>query len=171
MKICSKCGAQMNDNAVFCTHCGARFEGQNAGTEAPGANGSYNNYAGYNGGYPSAPADPYDHTAEFTAKDISDNKVMAMLVYLMGTIGVIIALLASNTSPYAAFHVRQALKFTVLKILIGIISLLLCWTIIVPIAGGIAAIVLFVVKIICFFSICQGKAKEPPIIRSFDFLR
>ena len=48
---------------------------------------------------------------------------------------------------------------------------LLCWTIIVPIAAGIAYIVLAVVKIICFFQICSGKAKEPAIIRSFGFLK
>ena len=94
-----------------------------------------------------------------------------MLVYLMGTVGIIIALLGSQSSPYAAFHVRQALKFTVISILMGIITILLFWTIIVPIAAVIAYLVLFVVRITCFFSICKGRAKEPYIIRSFGFLR
>ena len=77
----------------------------------------------------------FDHTAEFDPKDISDNKVFAMLGYLLGIFGIIISLLASRTSEYTMFHVRQALKFM---------------------AG-----VLGVIKIICFFQICQGKAKEP----------
>ena len=115
--------------------------------------------------------DPYDHTAEFTPKDISDNKVISMLVYLMGAIGIVIALLAANSSPYAAFHVRQALKFTVVTILLAIVTAVLCWTIIVPIVAGIAALALLVVKIICFFQICKGKAVEPYIIRSFTFLK
>lgn len=119
----------------------------------------------------SQPIDIYDHTAEFDTKDISDNKVIAMLVYLLGTIGIIIALLASQTSPYVAFHVRQALKFTVIDILLGIVALVLCFTIIVPIAAGIMMLVLAIVRIICFFQICGGKAKEPAIIRSFKFLR
>lgn len=115
--------------------------------------------------------DPYDHTAEFTTKDISENKVIAMLCYLMGTFGVILALLGSHNSPYAAFHVRQALKFSVMNILLGIVALLLCFTVIVPILCAVLALVLLIVRIICFFSICNGKAKEPPIIRSFGFLR
>lgn len=55
----------------------------------------------------------YDYTTEFEAKDISENKVLAMLCYLIGLPGVIIALLGSNRFPYAEFHVRQALKFSV----------------------------------------------------------
>ena len=83
----------------------------------------------------------------------------------------IIALLGSNSSPYAGFHVRQALKFTVLDILLGIIAAVFFWTFLIPIACGICYVILFVVRIISFFSICQGKAKEPVIVRSFGFLR
>ena len=114
---------------------------------------------------------PYDHTAGFEPRDISQNKVICMLCYLLGTVGVIMALLASSNSPYTSFHVRQALKFTVVTGLVGILSALLCWTLLVPIAGGIFLVVLYVVKIVCFFQICQGKAVEPVIIRSLGFLR
>lgn len=143
----------MPDGAAFCTSCGTPF-GENTQTTN------------------AAPAqDPYDHTAEFDSKDISDNKVISMLVYLMGAVGIIIALLASHSSPYAAFHVRQALKFTVVDILMAICAVLLCWTIIVPIAYAVMLVVLLVIKIICFFQICAGKAKEPVIIRSLGFLK
>ena len=215
MKICKNCGAEIQDGAAFCTHCGTKVEeqrveerrveeqrvepekteqaaqpvepeqisgqsqaeSQNAGAQNVnyGQNPNYGqsqNY-GQQGGYQPnyTPYDPYDHTSEFTAKDISDNKVIAMLVYLMGTIGIIVALLASKDSPYLSFHVRQALKFTVLEVLTGIITLLLIWTFIVPIAAGIFGIVLFVCKIIAFFSICKGNAKEPYVVRSFNFLK
>ena len=205
MKICKNCGAEIQDGAAFCTHCGTKVEEQKvepekteqaaqpvepeqtsgqsqAGSQNAGAQnvnygqnpnyGQSQNY-GQQGGYQPnyTPYDPYDHTSEFTAKDISDNKVIAMLVYLMGTIGIIVALLASKDSPYLSFHVRQALKFTVLEVLTGIITLLLIWTFIVPIAAGIFGIVLFVCKIIAFFSICKGNAKEPYVVRSFNFLK
>lgn len=160
MKNCPNCNTQLEDNAIFCASCGAQI-----GASQQPAQGFVNPQ-------PYAPVyDPYDHTAEFDAKDISENKVFAMLVYLLGTIGIIIALLASNTSPYARFHVRQALKFTVVDILTVIVSLVLVWTIIVPIAGGIFLTVLWVIKIICFFQICSGKAKEPAIIRGLGFLK
>lgn len=115
--------------------------------------------------------DPKDHTAEYSQKDISDNKVMAMVPYLLGTIGVIIALLASRESPYTYFHVRQSLKITVCSALVGIISALLFWTVLVPIAGGICMVILIVVRIISFFQVCSGTAKEAAIIGSFNFLR
>ena len=83
----------------------------------------------------------------------------------------IIAILAQKDSAYVAFHVRQALKLTVCTVLVGFISLILCWTIIVPIIGAIAAVVLLVVDIICFFRVCSGKAIEAPIVSSFGFLK
>ena len=94
-----------------------------------------------------------------------------MLVYLLGTMGIIIALLAARDSNYIAFHVRQAMKITVTTILTIIVTAILCWTIIVPIAAGIFLTVIYVIKIICFFQICSGKAKEPAIIRSIGFLK
>lgn len=158
MQTCPKCGAQTEDDANFCSGCGTHI--QNAQT------------AQNNSWVPPMPVyDPYDHTSEFDAKDISENKVTSMLAYLMGAIGVIIAVLASNQSRYATFHVRQALKFTVVEILLGIIAVATLWTAVIPIAAGVMFVVLFVVKIICFFQICSGKAKEPAIIRSLDFLK
>ena len=67
MKFCSNCGAQCEDNVVFCPSCGNSFDPAKASA---------------------ASADPFDHTAEFDSKDISDNKVIAMLCYLLGSIGV-----------------------------------------------------------------------------------
>lgn len=151
MKNCPKCGAQMDDNAMFCASCGANFN---------------NPYATV------APIIPeWDHTAEFDPKDVSDNKVIAMLVYLLGIAGILLALIGSNNSKYASFHVRQALKFLVVETLVALVTGVLCWTIIVPIAAGIFYVVLWVIKVICFVSICKGEAKEPAIIRSISFLK
>lgn len=157
MKNCPHCNATLEDNAVFCPNCGTNLNGQpfGAGNVPPQATF----------------VDPYDHTAEFDPKDISDNKVFAMLGYLLGTIGVIIALLASHSSKYTMFHVRHVLKFTVVNILMWICAVVLCWTFIAPIAAGIMSVVFLVIKIICFFQVCSGKAKDPAIIRSLGFLK
>ena len=143
MKFCSKCGAQCEDNATVCPNCEAVFV-------APAA------------------ADLTDHTAEFDPKDISDNKVIAMLPYLLGVVGLIIALLMANTSKYVAFHVRNALKFTVVETLLIFVN-------IVPVLGQIAFVVgivtSLVLRIIAFFQVCCGKAKDPAIISSLGFLK
>ena len=148
MKVCMNCHLTYDDAAQVCAQCGNPLT-----SVTP------------------QQADPFDHTASFDAADISDNKVFAMLPYLMSWVGIIIALLAGNASPYAAFHVRQALKIQICYALLGIIAAVLGITIIVPIACAVCCVILFVVNIICFFHVCAGKAKEPAIVRGLGFLK
>ena len=167
MITCPKCGTQNSEDAVFCRDCGAKLDPYAGGAyEASEQDTHYSSQQ-----YQQPEAKKYDHTAEFDPKDISDNKVFAMAAYVLGTVGIIIALLAAHKSDYAMFHVRQSLKFTIMNLLLGLASLLLCWTIIVPILGGIFAVVLFVVRIICFVQVCRGSAKEPYIICHIGFLK
>ena len=165
MKVCPKCGMQLDDNAMFCSKCGTQFS-------APNQQNQQNQQQAPVYAVPAPVYDPYDHTSEFDPQDISDNKVFSMLVYLMGAIGIIIALLAANNSKYAAFHVRQALKFTVVEILMWIAAVVTAWLLFIPVfAAAVMSLVFTVIKIICFFQICSGKAKEPAIIRSLKFLK
>ncbi len=147
MAFCPNCGAQVEDGAASCPNCGTAF-----------ASGSAPAYA----------YDVKDHTAEYDPRDISDNKVFAMAAYLLGVVGIIITMLAAQKSPYAMFHARQSLK-------ISICEALLLFCMIVPILGwlfaGVGLIVLLVVSIIQFFSVCSGKAKEAPVVSSFGFLK
>ncbi len=117
------------------------------------------------------PFDPNDHTAEFTAEDISTNKIIAMAAYLLGIPGIIIALLASHDSPYAAFHVRESLKLTIAGILGAICCAILCIVFIGLFLLPVLAIVLLVVRIICFFNVCSGKAKSAPIVGNLPFFK
>jgi uncharacterized membrane protein len=150
MKVCPQCRISYNDFETVCGKCGGALmtiEMQPA---------------------PAAPADMTDHTAEFDPADISQNKVVAMVPYLLGWIGIIIALLASGTSPYASFHVRQALKIQICSVLAGFLAIIpiLGW-----IAMGICAILAVVINLIGFFDVCRGMAREPLIISKFGFLR
>ena len=145
MKVCTNCHLSFPDSASHCTQCGAPLT-----TVAD------------------QPGDPLDHTAEFDPADISANKVFALIPYLMGWVGVIITLLASSSSPYAGFHVRQALKIQIAALL----SLVL---LIIPFLGGGGTfdckIIAIVLNLICFFRVCSGKAIEAPIVSSFKFLK
>lgn len=149
MKFCPNCGAELPEGALACPSCGASF--------ASAA--------------PAAPANPWDHTAEYDPADISENKVMAMLPYAVGILGVIVAMLARSDSPYTDFQVRQYLKLLVCKFVVGVISAVLCFTFIVPIAGCICLAILFVIQVICFVRVCLGKAVEAPIVRNLGFLK
>ena len=183
MKLCPKCSTPLEDNSAFCPTCGARFV--SAAVPANGSNVNFNEadindnrpYQPPQGAYmpppppEQMPVDPFDHTSEFSPKDVSENKVIAMLLYLMSVIGILVALLSQNKSDYVAFHLRQALKFLVVEALVSLATVVLSWTFVVPIAGAIALIALNVVKVICFLQICKGEAKEPYIIRNLSFLK
>ncbi len=147
MKICPSCGAYMDDAMSFCPSCGAAVTGT-----------------------PIPVYDPYDHTAEYDAKDISDNKAYCMLVYLAGLFGVIIALLASADSPYIRFNVRQYVKIFVCQTLVIIIGAGLWFTLILPVAAGICSFIFSVLRIICFVRICKGQAREVPILCKVEVL-
>ncbi len=170
MKTCPKCNTQLADDAMFCTNCGASF--QNANPQ-PQQN-AYQNNAQQNYAQPVAPVvNIYDHTAEFDVQDVHDNKIFAILCYIMGIVGVIVALLARNSvnSPYLSFHIKQALKISITTVLVGILTGALVWTCIVPIAGMVCIVILEVVSIICFFQTCSNKSVEAPIVRSLPFLK
>lgn len=176
MKVCPKCSNQCSDSAIFCNVCGASLAAQPEQQQQQQQQQQYQQQyqqqqyqqQQYQQQYQ---VPPTDHTAEFDGADISQNKVIAMAPYMLSFIGIIIALLAANSSKYAAFHVRQALKIEIISMLLIICMAVLFWTILVPIAGAVCMIILLVIRIICFFSVCSGKAKEPPIISGLGFLK
>lgn len=158
MSFCSNCGKAVPEGDRYCAYCG---------TPAGGTGEARHNYP-----QPTAkPADITDHTAEFDSEDISANKVICMLPYLLGCVGVIIAMLGQSTSKYVAFHVRQVLKIVVVEALLTICALVLCWTVIVPAAAVICMVITLVLRIMGFVYVCGGKAKEIPIISSLGFLK
>ena len=138
--ICPKCGSEMPDDSAFCTRCGASLhtgtqENQNSqgGPQQGNPQGTpygYGNPQGNNGAYYGNPqmnngmpygqpyVDPKDHSAEFDGKDIADHKLFAMLPYLLGILGTIVALLVAKDSPYVGFHVREGIRILVSEVLL-----------------------------------------------------
>lgn len=186
MKICENCGAQLSDDAAFCTQCGkAMFTQQYTPNQSDNSQynsqGSqqYNQYGQYNqeqrGQYQQQyyRPNPYDHTAEFDQEDIHKNKIYAMLVYLCGLLGIIVALLASGReeSKYISFHIRQGIKLIIVEAILAVITIILSWTVVFLVAGIICICICLVLDIIAFIWVCMGKAKEVPIIRAFPFLK
>lgn len=167
MKNCPNCRCQVSDEAAFCPVCGTTLDTIHiTPIQRPQEQTDQDTYI------PAQPEfDPYDHTEEFDSADISSQKLTCMIVYLLNFVGVIIALLMSKESPYVQFHIRQSMKLTVLEILLSLIVLVLCWTVIVPILGAVALIVLMVLRFVAFTQVCIGKAKEPALVRSISFLK
>lgn len=97
-----------------------------------------------------------------------------MAAYLLGPIGIIIALLAARDSAYTAFHVRQALKITVCSIVLEIIAAVLALFGMIPLVGIIFKLVLVIIcaiwlgvlvlRLAAIAQVCDGEAREPAII-------
>ncbi len=147
MAFCSNCGKEIPDGAKSCPACGVKLVASAKKT-----------------------VENWDHTDEFDAADISDNKVYALSAYLFSLVGVFLCHILAKKSDYAQFHAREALKIHITSIVVYLLSVLFCWTCIVPVAGVIICIILFVVKIIAFVQVCLGKAVEPWLIRSIGAL-
>lgn len=182
--ICPKCGSEMPDDSAFCTRCGASLHtGTQENQNSQGTPYGYGNPQGNNGAYYGNPqmnngmpygqpyVDPKDHSTEFDGKDIAEHKLFAMLPYLLGILGTIVALLVAKDSPYVGFHVREGIRILVSEVLLGLITIVFCWTVVVPIAAAVCFIILLVVRIISFVNVCNGKAKEAAIVSNFGFLK
>lgn len=167
MKNCPNCHNQAKDEALFCPVCGTMLD------VIPQPEPEYFQPAQQ----PVPVSMPiivapniHDHTDDYGAEDIRENKLSCMCAYLLNVVGVIIALLMSPSSDYAKFHIRQSLKLTILEALIAIASAILCWTFLVPILGLVALVILSILRLICFIDICKGRAKDAPILRELKFL-
>ena len=104
-------------------------------------------------------------------QDVSDNKIMAMLVYLFGILGIIVAALVAKESKFVQFHIRQAIKLEIATILSGLVIAFAWWTVVGLIAGLVALVFLEVLCVIQFIQICMGKSIEPVVIRELKFMK
>lgn len=122
-----------------------------------------------------------NYNAGYSREDISENKVVAMAAYLLGPIGIIIALLAAKDSAYTAFHVRQALKLTVSSAVLEIAAAVFALFGMVPLVGiifqlvlaviGIAWLAVLVLRLAAIAQVGDGEAKEPAFIRNLSFFK
>lgn len=111
-----------------------------------------------------------DFTSDFDENDIAENKIFAMSVYALSVVGIVIALLAAGDSAFVRFHVKEALKISTLEIVTSIVTLILFWTVIVPVLGGIIALLMTIARVIGFVNVCKGKAIRAFVVRDINFL-
>ena len=167
MKTCPKCGAQVADDAGFCTVCGFNFSAAGAAPQGAPQGAPQPQYQ--QAQYQQAPVQSVtDHTSEFTAQEISEGKVYALAIYLIPIFGVLIALIGSTGNKFTGFHVRAWLKLQIVQALAAIIGIIpfLGWFVL-----GVWTLINLVLHIICFVNVCSGKAIDPPIVSSFGFLK
>lgn len=138
MAICSRCGAEMEEDAKFCPKCGA-----------PAQVPEY--------------VDPGDKTRQFDTEDIARTKALSAFCYI-SFLFAIIALLVEPNSKFVRYHINQCLLLTVFEFICGIVCIVpvLGW-----IVGGIGSIAVIVFTIMGIVRAAKGVAKDLPIIGKY----
>lgn len=102
----------------------------------------------------------------YTQEDIDTNKGMAIIAYFIFFIPLLVE--PAKNSPYAKFHVNQALIIVLAGFAVGIIA-------IVPIIGWIIALiaplVIFVFWVMGLVSAIKGESKPLPLIGGITIIK
>ena len=155
MAFCTKCGAEMPDDAKVCPSCGAPVPAEKTETADFGAK-----LAGLN--------QTEDTTSQFDPADVEKNKVYALLAYI-GLL-FLVPLLAAPQSRYARYHTNQGVVLFLAELIWGlafgilnaILSILIGWLVSL---GFLALTIIGIVNAV------QGRAKELPLIGKIRFLK
>ncbi len=111
-----------------------------------------------------------DTTSEYTKEDVEGNKLMGVLAYL--GILVLIPIFAAKESKFARFHANQGLVLLIVDIIFAIVSSILGQ---IPLIGWLLGLVIDIIIIalvvIGIINVCNGKAKELPLIGKFKLLK
>ncbi len=174
MALCKNCGAQVNDGVKFCPGCGSAmtFENPNqqSGQETTGNQNDFSaKIASLN--------NTADTTADYDAKDIEQNKVMAVLAYF-GPL-CLVPIFGAKDSKFARFHANQGLvlllaciAWSIASSIVNTIILAISWKLYF-ITGIISflSIVFAILAIIGIVNAAGGKAKELPVIGKIKLLK
>lgn len=164
MAVCSKCGARVDDGATVCPNCGAPMPQGSAGDRFREEMRNI--------------GDTAESTAEFTPDDIRENKVVSVFAY----IGILFLapLLAAGKSKFARYHTNQGLVLFLFSLVYGVATWLVRWIIgliLPPVAAvlgvifNIASLVFLVLAVIGIVNVCNGKAKDLPVIGRIRLLK
>lgn len=156
MAFCTKCGANIDDNAAACPNCGAP-------QQASANNNTYVNPA-------PVPTEGDDYTATMDPNDIAQNKTMAVLAYFGFLF--LVPLLAAPNSRYARFHTNQGLVLFIADAIVGVITSV---TSVIPVVRafvpGVLGVLILVLLIMGAVNAGSGKAKELPVIGKIKILK
>ncbi len=112
----------------------------------------------------------WDKTELFSDEEVKEYRLTAVLIYLLGIFGIILALVTDKSSPYLKFHITEGLKITVVTAVLAVISVLLAFTFIVPVLSGAGLIVCSVINLISAYKTLEGKSENAVIIRNLTIL-
>lgn len=195
MKICNTCGFECADDALICPTCGKNCDGSDSKKDIPLTPDPFEEYRKQidrqikeqeirinaireqikteiteEKKEENTEKNEWDKTEMFSDEEVKEYRLAAVLIYLTGIVGIILSLLINKESEYLKFHIKEGIKITVLSSLLIVISLLLCWTFIVPILSVICEILIIIISFVSAVWTIQGKSKNAFLIRNLTIL-
>lgn len=158
MKFCESCGATLEDNARFCSVCGAKTAVAGADNKSKAQTkieDAFNQFT-----------NTTNTTADYSPEDIEKNKLISVVAYL-GVL-VMIPLFVARESRFARFHTNQGLVlflFGLISYVAGLIPYI-GW-----IVGAAVSIFKLLLLIVGVLNAIKGEAKELPIIGKIKILK
>lgn len=190
MAFCGKCGTKIEDGAKFCPGCGALVESARPTEQTEQQNTQQNAQQPGNqndlGSKLSGLNNTADTSGAYDAKDISDNKFMAILAYL--SLLWLIPFFAKKDSPFVHYHCRQGLNLLIVEVAYTVVSGILSAVIRTPhyIYGvyygsytpawlstilWLISVPIVILAVLGIVNVAKGKAKELPVIGKFNILK
>ena len=163
MKYCSSCGNPVEDNAKFCSVCGApsstaqerKSEGSKDDEFRKKVEDAFNNFN-----------NTPETTADYAPDDIEKNKIMAVFAYL-GLL-FLIPLFAAKGSPFARYHTNQGILLFIVQFVGSLCGAIPFIGWFIAAAANIFGILLIVIGIL---NVIKGQAKELPLIGKYRILK
>lgn len=102
----------------------------------------------------------------FSEKEKEDGKIMAILSYL-GFLS-LIPYLAEKDNKWVRYHAIQGVNLLIIEAILYVVKMipLLGWVV-----GWLGGIATFVISIIGIVNVCNGEAKELPIVGKIKFIK
>ena len=145
---CPKCSHENPDEAKFCGSCGASLVGGGAGPE------------------PTSPGSDQNMGLKTTGTGLDQN-LAALLSYVLGWITGIVFFIIEKDNNYVRFHAMQSIvvfgAFTVVQIVLGILSWIPFIGILFWICQIILGLIALVIWIVCMVKAYQGERFKLPI--------
>ena len=190
--FCPMCGAELNDNATFCTQCGAPVTKSNPNQETNGQNYNSNTDQNMNMYTQANPQQQYYGVQNYQVleRPVIERGLTAIIGYI-SWIGFLIAMVGGDRKdPYARAHLNQALWINILStgaLILNMIGTALSAAglyyyfgytspaavvgVIIIIIAAAAAIFALVCWILGIVSACRGNNKPLPLIGSIKLLK
>lgn len=199
MKICNTCGFECEDEMSICPTCGRNCDGSDPKKEASVNSDPFAEYRkqidmqmkeqekrieaikkqmqeekekerSKKEEAEKPEKSIWDKTELFSEEDVKEYRLTAVLIYLTGIFGIILALVTDRSSPYLNFHIKEGLKITVVTAALSVMSLILAWTFVVPVVSFAGIIVCMVINLISAYKTLKGKSENAVIIRNLTIL-